>query len=83
VGGVVLGPHDADPLRVVALVPPGPEAFQHPGQRGHAAAVGELIEPLQHFVHALAHEALDGLGVGGHPEQVAELELLRAVLEAG
>ena len=43
----------------------------------------DAVQALEHLVHALAHEALDRLALGGDLPEIAVLELARAALERG
>ena len=81
--GRVLGAHDAHALGLELLLPVGAEALEHLRQRRHDATLDETVQLLDHFVDALADEGLDRLGVDRSLLDVAVVELLLALLEAG
>ena len=79
----VLGAHDGYARGVVGVVEELVVALYDLGQRRHVAAAGGTVEALEHLVHALAYERLDGLDVGRNLQDVAVLELARTVFEVG
>jgi hypothetical protein len=81
--GRVLGAHDAHALGLELLLPVRAEALEHLGQRRDDAPLDETVQLLDHFVDALADEGLDRLGVDRSLLDVAVVELLLALLEAG
>src|SRR5262249_46083122 len=60
----------------------GAEALEHAAERGHEAALHEVVEPFEDVMDALAEEGFDRLAVDRQAFHVAVVELPRAVLEA-
>ena len=73
---------DSHPRRVVGLLPELVVAIDDLFHARDLVAADEDVEPLEHLVHALADERLDPFGLARDLQDVSELELLRAVLEA-
>jgi hypothetical protein len=77
-GSLARDPHPARVVRVGEHLLEAPEDF---GERGHPDLFRDAVQALEHLVHALAHEALDRLALGGDLPEVAVLEFARAALE--